>query len=207
MVRVGVVARAHRHRLRDVPVAAREAERGARPQGAGARAHLRGRGVGDRRRHRHRLARPGRRGEHDIVAARRTPLGERERGRRDRHPGFRAVVVLHRDLGRDRGAERVAGPCGERRGHRPVRFGRAVGHGRHREGRRALPGLYRHLAPTLPNRHGIGSRSVPVRLSLPATRSHAARAPSLRSAGVPNHSWCAPPFSLISTPGGVFSHT
>ena len=33
------------------------------------------------------------------------------------------------------------------------------------------------------------------------------QAPSLRSDAVPNRSRCAPSFSLISTPGGVFSHT
>ncbi len=33
------------------------------------------------------------------------------------------------------------------------------------------------------------------------------RAPSLRSTGTSNRPWCAPSFSLISTPGGVLSHT
>ena len=68
-------------------------------------------------------------------------------------------------------------------------------------------GLRSGYRSRFPNWHGTGSRSAPVRLSLPATRSHAARAPSLCSAGIPNRSWCAPPFFLISTPGGVFSHT
>ncbi len=58
-----------------------------------------------------------------------------------------------------------------------------------------------------PSGRAIGSRAAPVRGSLPRPLSNAARAPSLRSAGAPNRPWCAPPFSLISTPGGVFSHT
>ena len=53
--------------------------------------------------------------------------------------------------------------------------------------------------------HRVACRS----LSRVASRSplKRRRAPSLRSTGVPNHPWCAPRSSPISTPGGVFSHT
>ena len=53
----------------------------------------------------------------------------------------------------------------------------------------------------------IGLCAVLLRGPLRGPRSRAARASSLRSGAVPIRSRCAPRISLISTPGGVFSHT